>query len=371
MGLITFSSSSPYTLGVEIEFQLLEAQSLDLAPCAGSVMAAVPERFRNRLVEEFLQSILEIRTGICASVDEVAMDLQSTIEIVDTIAQAQGLRLYAASLHPFADPGRQVLSHGERYQRIMKELQYVGRQFICQGLHVHVGLDDRDTAIRVCDGIQVYLPLLLALSGSSPYFRGEDTGFASYRTKLFEVLPLAGLTSFHGTWKNLETEVAMLVDFDLIKEFRDLWWDVRPSPAFGTVEIRICDLPSRFQHILVLTTLVQALVAALAEEIIDVKQVSLQVLDCNKWQAARHGLEGRFTDPLALLETGTLPMRRAVALLVDRLAPWIERFGSASYLGQMDSLLDGGTSAEVQRRYVRDAGGFTGMIDRLGREFWV
>lgn len=366
---VVFAGSKPYTLGVELEFQILDQQTLDLVPRAPALLSKVPLTVTDRVTPEFIRSILEVQTGVCASVAEVADDLRHSITLLEEIAAAHNCLLYSASLHPFAEPADQVLSVGDRYERILEELQLVGRQFISQGLHVHVGIPDREAAIAVCDVLQIYLPLLLGLSCSSPYFRGEDTGLCSYRTKLFEALPLAGIAGYLGSWQAYIDEIDLLRRTGVIKETKDLWWDIRPSPGFGTVEIRICDLPVRFIEVLGLTSIIQAFAAAVVEGIVVPLPVSPQLLCANKWQAARHGLDGRFYDPLGLLPTATQPVRQAVHQLLLLLQPFFQRFGGRG-LEAIHGLLAGDISAERQRRLMKQYGSFTTMITNLQNMYW-
>lgn len=366
---IVFARSNPFTLGVELEFQILDQESLDLVPMAPVLLAAAPSALKEKIAPEFLRSILEVQTGVCGSVDEVAEDLKSSIPLLEQTAASHGCLLYSASLHPFAEPDRQLLSEGERYHRIMEELQYVGRQFISQGLHVHIGMEERESAIHTCDVLQGYLPLFLGLSCSSPYFRGEDTGLCSYRTKLFEALPLAGTAGFIGSWQAYLDEIHLLRRAGVIREIKDLWWDVRPSPGFGTVEIRICDLPARFVEILGLSSLLQALAAAIVEGLVRPKRISPQLLRCNKWQAARHGLEGRFNDPLGLLPTPNQTVRDAVSEMLKVLMPFFDQFGSTG-LDAVQNLLDGQVSSEKQRTLMKRFTRFETMIRNLQATFW-
>ncbi len=197
-----FAHSPKYTLGVEIEFQTLDKATWDLAPLAPVLLKNAPSLLLPRLSPEFIQSILEIQTGVCFSLVDVENDLLQTISLAEELAEENNCMLFSASLHPFAKYREQLLTTNERYARIMEELQIIGRRFISQGFHVHVGLPDGDTAIRVCNRIQAYLPVLLSLSTSSPYSQGEDTGLMSYRTKLFEALPLAGSFYHIPSWKS-------------------------------------------------------------------------------------------------------------------------------------------------------------------------
>jgi carboxylate-amine ligase len=368
---VEFQKSDPFTLGVELEFQILDPASLDLVPRAEQLFAQIPPPENNRIAREFLQSIFEVQTGICSSVDEVEKDLCHTVKVAGEAAAACGCLLFASGIHPFARPDAQVVTDNERYTRIMEELQYVGRRFIPQGLHVHVGMPDREAAVRVCDVIQAYLPLFLALSASSPYFNGQDTGFHSFRTKLFEALPLAGMADFLGSWEGYEKEVTMLMQAGIIHEIRDLWWEVRPSPFFGTVEVRICDMPSRFSDILALTAVIQALAIYIVEEQVQQQRINPQVLKYNRWQAARHGLAGKFCDPLSLLSDGQISISRAVDRLVDILKKVMERAGSAKWRAQIQHIQEKGTSADRQRHLVAELETFRGMVAQLHREFWA
>ncbi|CAK8723611.1 Putative glutamate--cysteine ligase 2 [Candidatus Electrothrix aarhusensis] len=367
-----FSGSRAFTLGVELEFQLVDCRSFDLVPRANSILKNLALEGNDRIAPEFLQSIIEMQTGICDTVNDVAADLSRLIHLVEDVAVNEACYLYSTSLHPFAEPSVQVLSKGERYQRIMDELQLVGRQFITQGMHVHVGMPDGDTAIKVCDIIQPYLPILLALSSSSPFFRGQDTGFQSYRTKLFELLPLAGIFGYLGNWQGFAEEVNNLHAHQAIKRLKDLWWDVRPSPGFGTVEVRICDLPCRFYSILGLTAVIQALAACLAEINLSSRPVSLQLLKYNKWQAARYGLDGRFVDIYGLLGSSDLTFRQAADKLFQLIQPVTDRFHTTGYVRELCKILEQGTGADRQRQL---AGGekknFKEMIISLRNDYWL
>ncbi len=371
MNELVFSASKPYTLGVELEFQLVDKHSLNLVPRVHAILDNLVPEGSDRIVPEFLKSIIEIQTGVCANVAEVASDLAQMIQLVEDVADCEKCILYSASLHPYAEPAEQDVSHGERYTHIMNELQLVGRQFISQGLHVHIGVEDKDNAIRVCDVIQAYLPILLALSSSSPFYRGEDTGFQSYRTKLFEALPLAGIAGFLGSWQGYVDEIAFLEERQIITQLKDLWWDVRPSPGFGTVEIRTCDLPSRFPEILGVTAVIQALVAHIIESEIKSYPVSLQLLRSNKWQAARHGLAGRFNDAYGLFSCPTLTMRQAAEELFQLIQPLANRFQTESYIKEMYYVLEKGTSADCQRALIAQGKTYSEMITHLRNDYWI
>lgn len=366
-----FNPSPKYTLGVEVEFQTLNRETLNLSPFGPLLAASAPPILRPRLAEEFIQSILEVQTGICFTIDDVEYDLQQTCCLAEELAADNGCVLFAASLHPFALIDDQVLTRDVRYEQIMEELQLVGRQFISQGFHVHVGMPDGDTAIRVLNGIQAYLPLLLAASSSSPFFQGRDTGFMSYRTKLFEMLPLAGIYGHYSSFGDLVDEVNKLVALGVVNSMRDLWWDARINAEFGTIEVRICDLPGRFGDILSLTACIQCLAAFLAESTYAETPLSSHLLQANKWQAARHGLAGKYVDPRGELCTRRIPMEDALRGLLALLAPMSVRLGCNEHLQGIGMILDRDTVASLQRRYYRNHRSFELVIQRLQEEFWT
>ncbi len=370
MKRIPFEQSAPYSLGVELEFQILDSATLNLTAMADKMLAMFPKPEQDHVAGEFLQSIFEVQTGICANIDEVEQDLRHMIEVAEDIAKRCDCILFASGIHPFALPSEQVVSENERYLRIMNELQHVGRQFISQGLHVHVGMSDRETAILVCDVIQAYLPLLLALSTSSPYFVGEDTGFQSYRTKLFEVLPLAGIGEYLGDWVSYKKLVRMLLEAGVIKDTCDLWWDVRPSPYFGTIEIRVCDMPSFFSDVIALSAVIQALTVFVAEQKFPRERINSQLLRHNKWQAARHGLNGVFTDPFSFFIDSTQTGRATILAMLNYLEPVMVQLGSARWADRIRHIVYNGTSSDRQRKLTDEHGNLKGMIMQLQSEFW-
>ncbi len=370
MKKISFEQSAPYSLGVELEFQVLDAETLNMTARADEMLAMFPKPEQDHVAGEFLQSIFEVQTGICATMDDVEHDLRHMIEVAEDVADQCGSLLFASGIHPFALPSEQKVSENERYMRIMNELQHVGRQFISQGLHVHVGMNNREAAVKVCDVMQAYLPLLLALSASSPFFMSTDTGFHSYRTKLFEALPLAGIGEYLGDWQSYEKMVMVLLDAGVIKDTCDLWWDVRPSPYFGTVEIRICDMPSFFSDILALSAMIQALALYISREEFPRERVNPQLLRHNKWQASRHGLNGVFSDPFFHFSDTQQTGRASVLEMLKSLEPLMVELGSASWADRIRHIVYNGTSCDGQRQLANELGSLKDMVAQLQSEFW-
>lgn len=365
---LEFKASEPYTLGVELEFQLLDPRTQALTPAAQPILADLPADRRNRIKPEFITSMLEVATGVCADLAEVERDLRDSFELLERLAERHGCLLFAASLHPFSRYQEQVLSPGQRYADLMTELQMAGRRLITQGLHVHVGLSDGATTLDVFNRIRRWLPILLALSASSPFYGGEDTGFFSYRSRLMDALARAGMPRPFRDWRELETVLGLLQRAGAIRDIREIWWDVRPHPDFGTIEVRICDLPGRFGEILALAALIQALVKTLAETPSAAEDHPQEIIICNKWEAARHGLGGFFIEPAA-----TAPYRSMVVAcqeLLDLARPASERLGTSRHLGTIEKLLQNGTSAARFRKLQRQGLDFPTIIEQLRKEFW-
>ncbi|MBU0480977.1 MAG: YbdK family carboxylate-amine ligase [Proteobacteria bacterium] len=342
-----FIGSRSYTMGVELELQLLDPVTLNLVPAAGRVLDNVPEMMQKRIKPEFIQSMVEVATGVCEDINEVEEDLRESLASLTDLCGQSGCMFFASSLHPFARYQDQLLTPGERYAALMAELQIAGRRMISQGLHVHIGLPDGETAIRVCDAIRPYLPLLLAMTTSSPYFGNVDTGYASYRSRLLDGLSRSGLPYTFRTWDRFRELITDLHRAHLITDVRDIWWDVRPHPDFGTVEIRICDLPVRFTEISAVAALIQALVKTLAETTFLPTFPRLEIINNNKWQAARYGIDGRYVD----LERVSVPLtiREAIVDLLAKVRQSSELLGTSARLNGIYEILVHGTGSMKMR----------------------
>ncbi len=360
-----FTASKPLTIGIELEFQLLDPDSFALTPAAPRILEMVDKAHKTRVKEEFIRSMVEITTGICDSPDEALDDLAATIRYLEKISGQARCVTYAASLHPFSSSSGQILTSGERYREIMRELQEVGRRLITQGLHVHIGMPDGKTAIMVFDHIRAFLPIFLALTTSSPFFEGRDTGLYSYRSRLFGALPRTGIPAPLGTWEEYQRLMDMLKETGAIKQVRDIWWDVRPHPELGTLEVRICDLPCRLDEIIAIGALIQATVQAIMNRSLS-GLMHRQLILANRWQAVRYGLRGNYVSPSGSMST----IAQAASSLVDTLSPIARNLGSRVYMLPLNRILSEGTSSDRQRALYRRTLSFPRTIDRLRREFW-
>ena len=364
--MIKFNSSPEPTIGVEIELQLVDIKNLNLNNISKKVLAEVNKEFSNNIKCELIESMIEINTNICSNIEEVEIDIKKTLNYINELLINYETEINCTSLHPFAIGKHQIITDNHRYKRIMKDLQIVGKRFISQGLHVHIGINDSENAIKVNNALRMYLPLLLALSTSSPFFEGEDTGLHSYRTKLFEALPLAGMPDYLNNWNHFENLTKHLQGAGIINSVKDLWWDVRPHPGFGTVEIRVCDIPINFKEIIALVALIQALVVTLikAEHHQD---THIQILQSNKWQAARYGLEGVFVDHKTFQK---LTMRKAIENLYMFVEPVMDSLGSKKYFNILEKILNGDTGSTKQRKIYNSSKNFKHMLKSLKEQFY-
>jgi carboxylate-amine ligase len=352
------------TLGVEIELNLVDARTMSLRSAISDVLASLPGELEGSIKPELLQCYLEINTGICHGVDDVGHDLQGKIEAVRRAAAGHGIRLYWAATHPFSRWQDQEVTPNERYLGLIDLLQETARRLVTFGLHVHVGVDTGDKAIMICDRIMQYLPVLLALSVNSPFWQGRKTGLHSQRVKVMETLPTAGLPPLMRNWSEYTWLMNHMIETGFIKTVRELWWDVRPHHNFGTVEVRICDMPPTLRHVLGLTALIQCLVYDLSEEI----DRGTYQYDChsfmvrqNKWRACRYGMEARLVNPTTFQAA---PARQIVHSLVGRLADRAHELDCFGYLQDLLELAEQPTGADRQLQAYEDTHDLTEVVRR-------
>ena len=364
--MIKFNSSPDPTIGVEIELQLIDKNNFNLKNVASKALPEIDKKFSDNIKYELMDSMIEINTNICQSIEDVEKDISKTLEHLENILKDHKTLLNCTSLHPFALGKDQIVTNNPRYKRIMKDLQIVGKRFITQGLHVHIGINNCEKAIQINNALRTYLPLLLALSTSSPFYEGEDTGLHSYRTKIFEALPLAGMPDYLNDWNHFENLTEQLEAAGIINSVKDLWWDVRPHPGFGTVEIRVCDIPITFKEIIAIVALIQALVVTLikAEPIPD---THIQILQSNKWQAARYGLEGIFVDPKTFKK---LTIKKAIENLFLLVEPTMIFLGSKKYFKILEEILIGRTGSTEQRNLYNKSKNFICVLKDLKEKFY-
>jgi glutamate---cysteine ligase / carboxylate-amine ligase len=348
-----FGQGAAYTLGVEEEYMLLDGESFDLVQRIDTVLAAfVGHEDEARMKPELMQSTLEVATPVCRNAGDADRELRRLRTAVKNIAADNGLRMGSAGTHPFSLFERQRITARDRYRVLVDQMQYVARRELIFGLHVHVAVDDPDKAISVVNGILLDLPLLLGLSASSPFWRGEPTGLASTRQPIFAAFPRSGPPPRFRDYEDYAEVIGYLEHTGCIADYTHIWWDIRPHPKLGTVEIRICDSVTRVEDAVAIAAFCQALVklySELYEEEGEVPSYHRILTTENKWLAVRYGLQA----PLMDLATGRRN-RVAVAQLVRRrlaqLEPHARELGSERELEGIRDILRRGNGSDRQLR---------------------
>ncbi|HXO08761.1 MAG TPA: YbdK family carboxylate-amine ligase, partial [Solirubrobacteraceae bacterium] len=285
-----------YTIGIEEELMILDAGSLELINAIEAMLEPAPA---GEIKPELMESVLEISTAPCQNVTEASEQLRALRRQVTETASAKGMAIGSAGTHPFAMWEDQRIVARPRYRDLISALRFVARQEVIFGMHVHVGIDDPDKAIHVANGMCVHLPVLLGLSANSPFWRADTTGIASTRTPIFRAFPRVGIPPAYDDWADYERRIEFMIRAGVIEDYTYLWHDVRPHANFGTVEVRVMDSQTHVEHSLGLAALVQALARELAEHFDSGENLSrypYEMLDENKWLAARHGLDGELVD---------------------------------------------------------------------------
>ena len=370
---IAFNASERCSLGIEVELEIVDRESRQLASAATGILAELgaghPGGEHPKVKHELFECTAEIITGICTTVAEARDDLAATVKELCTRTEPRGLALMCSGSHPFSDWHEQVISPNERYHTLVDEMQWVAQRLQIFGVHFHVGVRSAEKAIAIANALNAYIPHFLALSASSPYWAGRDTGMASSRSSVFEGLPTAGLPYQLSGWAEFEQFMGTLVAAQAITSIREVWWDIRPHPDFGTIELRICDGIPTLREVSALAALAQTLVEWLDTHIDRGYALPVPrgwVVRQNKWRAARHGLEAEI---IADEQGRLVPLRNAVEETVEELTPVASRLGCLDELRLNLTTLTHGASYERQRRVVAAGGSLVDVVDSLITEF--
>jgi carboxylate-amine ligase len=369
---IPFVSSQGSSLGIEWELELVDLETRQLRTGATEILTAMtPDGGEHpKAKHELLESCIEVITGVCTTVEEAMADLAGTVDDVRQEADKRGLGLMCSGSHPITDPTTQTISPKPRYQQLVEQMQWLARDLQIFGVHVHVGVRSPDKVIPIVNALTGYIPHFLALSASSPYWVGHDTGLASSRSKVFERLPTAGLPFQLSGWPQFEDYMETLISTKTIGSIKEVWWDIRPHPTYGTVELRICDGVPTLGEIGMVAALSHCLVDTFDREID--KGYTLPtpkgwVVRENKWRAARYGLDA---EVIAGENDATRPLRDALGDLVRELQPAAERLGCSEQLALVHDIVENGASYQRQRAVAAASGGdLTAVVDSLLAEF--
>jgi carboxylate-amine ligase len=354
-----------FTLGVEEEFQIVDPESWDLRSHVSQLLASGAPTFGDQIKPELHQSIVEVGTRICQNVEELAAEIIRIRRDLADSAERVGLRVAAAGTHPFADWKDQVISSGERYKNIVEELQQLARSLLIFGLHIHVGMPDRESTIELMNEARYFLPHLLALSTSSPFWMGRDTGLKSYRTTVFRRFPRTGIPDHFDSWGEYASQIQLLIDTHCIDDGKRIWWDLRPHPAFGTLEFRICDVPTRPRDTIAIAAVVQAVLVKLHRlraGNLGFRIYHRALIEENKWRAVRWGIEGNLIDFGKRTE---VPMRLLIGELLEFVDDVVDELGSRRAVEHIRTIAVEGTSAERQIETYRRTGDLKAVVRSL------
>jgi len=366
---IEFKASERCSLGIEVELQLVDLATRQLASAATPILSEVgvghPEGVHPKAKNELFECCVEMITGICTTVAEAKDDLARTLKELDEAAAQRGLGVLCAGSHPFSDWHDQQLSPSPRYAALVQEMQWVARRLQIFGIHFHVGVRSAEKAIAVANALRAYIPHFLGLSASSPFWAGRDTGLASSRSPVFENLPTAGLPYVLSGWAEFESFMGTLLSAGAISSIREVWWDIRPHPDFGTVELRICDGIPTLREVAAVAALAQCLVHWLDTRL-DAGEPLYVPRDWtvrqNKWRAARHGLQASV---IVDEEGHQQPLADAVAGVVAELGPVAAELGCAGELRSLLDVVEHGPSYVRQRNLVAGGGSLLDVVDSL------
>lgn len=365
MGKIHFHSNDRPTLGIEIELGLVDNRTMALSSSFGKLAELLPQDDSGQFKPELMQCVVEVITGVCETVDDASTDLRQKIALVEAAADQLDLRLWWGATHPFSPWRQQQVTPDERYYKLVELLQELARRLVTFGLHVHVGVDSGDKAIMICDRILRHLPTLLALTCSSPFWEGRMTGLQSHRSKVMEGLPTAGMPTLMRNWSEYVWLVNHMVDTGFINTIREIWWDVRPHHNFGTVEVRVCDMPGNLEDTLAVAGLIQCLVKALSDEI----DSGTYQHDChpmmvrqNKWRATRFGTGAQLVDSYSYQ---VITVTQAVDNLVDKLTPVAANLGCEHHVERCRHIAASPSWADRQLSILADSGSAEEIVRQL------
>src|SRR5271165_5232357 len=358
-----------FSLGIEEEYQTIDPVTRDLRSHIETEMLALGKlRLQERVKAEMHTSVVEVGTRVCRNINEVREDIYELRREMIKLAKEHNLVLVAGATHPFADWRTQSIYPDPRYHQVVKDLQLVARANLIFGLHVHVGIEDREAAIRIMNSMRYFLPHIMALATNSPFWLGLNTGYKGYRAKVFENFPRTGIPDAFQSYSEFENYVSLLVRTNCIDNAKKIWWDIRPHPFFNTIEFRVCDIPMRADETIALAALIQATVAKLYKLYTQNQGFRLYrraLIMENKWRASRYGLDGKMIDFGKQTE---VPARDLVHEYLEFIDDVVDELGSREELNYIHQILEKGSGADRQLRVFQETGDLKKVVDYIIEE---
>jgi carboxylate-amine ligase len=357
-----------FTVGIEEEFQIVDPETRDLRSSVTEILAQGSELLKEQIQKEMFQAMIEVGTEICDDVEQARSEVIRLRRVVGELVEAAGGRLVASGAHPFGDWQNMDITDDERYSSLTEQLQDIARSIAVYGLHVHVGVDDRDHSIELMNEARYFLPHILALSVNSPFWEGRNTGIKSYRSVIWGRMPRSGIPDSFRSWDDYRAFVDMLIATHSIDEPKKIWWDIRPHPKFSTLEFRVCDMPTRVEETVALAALFQAVVAKLSRlrsRNLGFRIYQRSLIAENRWRAMRFGIDGKLIDFGKGLE---VPMRELGEELLDFVDDVVDDLGSRRAMETVHHILRNGTGADRQLAVYEQTNDLRAVVDFLANE---
>ena len=357
-----------FTLGVEEEYQVIDPNTRELTSHEQKIVEIADEILEGQVKAEMHQAVVEVGTVICKDIKEVRSQVTHLRKTISEVASGLGLRIAAAGTHPFSEWEKQLITVHPRYDEIVQELQDAARSNLIFGLHVHVGIEDREMAIHIYNSVRYFLPHIYALSTNSPFWEGRNTGFKSFRTKVFDKFPRTGIPDFFTGAGEYERYVNLLVQTKCIDNAKKIWWDVRVHPFYPTIEFRICDVPLTVDETVTITALIQALVAKLyilRRSNLNFIIYKRALINENKWRASRYGIEGKMIDFGKSIE---VPTKELILELLEFVDDVVDELGSRDEINKIHNILNQGTGADRQLAVFEKTKSLNDVVDFILKE---
>jgi glutamate---cysteine ligase / carboxylate-amine ligase len=358
-----------FSIGIEEEYQTVDPETRDLR---SHIQAEILEKgkliLQERVKAEMHQSVVEVGTGVCKNIKEAKAEVKMLRRDIVRLAKENGLRLASVATHPFADWRVQEIYPDDRYKHIVEDMQLVARANLIFGLHVHIGIEDRETAIHMMNHARYFLPHLLALSTNSPFWLGMDTGLKSYRCKVFDKFPRTNIPDYFPSWGEYENFIKLLIKTNCIDNAKKIWWDIRPHPFFNTIEFRVCDIPMRADETIALAALIQATVAKLYKLHASNQGFRLYrraLLMENKWRAARYGMNGKLIDFGKQTE---VPAKDLILEYLEFVDDVVDELDSREELNYIHTMLETGSGADRQLKVYQETRDLKKVVDYIIEE---
>lgn len=358
-----------FTIGIEEEYQTIDPETRELrSHVQTEIISKGNARIKESVKAEMHQSVVEVGTPICHDIREARHKVRELRREMVSLTTDAGLLLAAGGTHPFSDWRKQEIYPAERYRVIVQDLQLVARSNLIFGLHVHVGIEDRDTAIHLMNSLRYFLPHILALSTNSPFWLGMNTGLKSYRCKVFDKFPRTNIPDTFSSWSDYDNFIKLLIKTNCIDNAKKVWWDVRPHPFFDTIEVRVCDIPMRLDETIALAALIQATVVKLYK--LHAKNQTFRLypralLMENKWRAVRYGIDGKLID---FGKETEVPERELILEYLDFIDDVLDELGSREEINYIHKILETGTGADRQLKVFAETGSLQKVVDFMVEE---